>query len=196
MALLEENLVLFVVNLENLLKESVELVGIGRGPSAGEGGVSIHHGGGGKGVATELDGLAKCVAPELVLAGVKGEGRRAHGELERGEGERERQREGGGRERKKRIKIMIISQVHRNQLHIYANNKTHSIWYNVYCKPKINNDKPNTGKIHEYNTTLQVYFTCFLALMLKMFSSSLTENLPSLHISSTSCLSPTVSTNH
>ena len=93
---------LFVVNLENLLKESVELVGIGRGPSAGEGGVSIHHGGGGKGVATELDGLAKCIAPELVLAGVKGEGRRAHGELERGgrEKERDKEREGGERERR------------------------------------------------------------------------------------------------
>ena len=92
MALLEEDLVLFVVNLENLLKQSIELVGIGRGPGAGEGGVSVHHGGGGKGVATKLDGLAKCIAPELVLAGVEGEGRRAHGELERGERERERER--------------------------------------------------------------------------------------------------------
>ena len=113
MALLEEDLVLFVVNLENLLKQSIELVGIGRGPGAGEGGVSVHHGGGGKGVATKLNGLAKCIAPELVLAGVKGEGRRAHGELERGEGEREREREA-----KK-------SNIHGNQLHIYVNSKTY-----------------------------------------------------------------------
>ena len=90
----------FVVNLENLLKESVELVGIGRGPGAWEGGVSVHHGGGGKGVATELDGLAKRVTPELVLAGVKGEGRRAHGELERGGGGRKREtKRGRGREK-------------------------------------------------------------------------------------------------
>ena len=96
MALLEEDLMLFIVNLQDLLKESVELVRIGRGPGAREGGVSVHHGGGGKGVATELDGLAKRVAPELVLAGVKGEGRGAHGKLGGevgGGGRRKRERE-------------------------------------------------------------------------------------------------------
>ena len=86
-ALLEQDLVFFVVNLEYLLKESVEFVWVGRGPGAGEGRVSVHHRRGWEGVATKLDGLAKRVAPELVLARVEGEGRRTHRELER---ERER----------------------------------------------------------------------------------------------------------
>ena len=102
MALLEEDLMLFVVNLQDLLKESVELVRIGRGPSAREGGVSVHHGGGGKGMATELDSLAKRVTPELVLAGVKGEGRRAHGKLEKEEGGRKRETKRGRGERERR----------------------------------------------------------------------------------------------
>ena len=90
MALLEEDLVFLVVNFEYLLKESVELVRVGRGPATREGGVSVHHGCRGKGVATKFDSLAKSVAPELVFTSVKTEGRRAHGELER---ERERERE-------------------------------------------------------------------------------------------------------
>ena len=46
-------------------------------------------------MATKLDGLAKRVAPELVLARVKGEGRRTHRKLERERerGERERERD-------------------------------------------------------------------------------------------------------
>ena len=92
MALLEQDLVFLVVNFEYLLKESVEFVGVGCGPAAREGGVSVHHGCGGKGMATKLDSLAKCVTPELVLTSVKSEGRRAHRELER-ERERERERE-------------------------------------------------------------------------------------------------------
>ena len=79
MTLLEQDLVFFVVNFEYLLKESVEFVGIGRGPGAGKGGVSIHHRGGGKGMATKLNSLAKRVAPELMLARVESEGRGTHG---------------------------------------------------------------------------------------------------------------------
>ena len=55
MTLLKEDLVFFIVNFEYLLKESIELVGIGCGPGAGEGGVSVHHGRGRKGMATKLD---------------------------------------------------------------------------------------------------------------------------------------------
>ena len=78
MALFEQDLVFFVVNFKYLLKESVELVRVGCSPTAGEGGVSIHHGGGWEGMATKLDSLAKRVAPELVFTCVESEGRRAH----------------------------------------------------------------------------------------------------------------------
>ena len=63
------------------MEQPVKLVWIGRGSTAGEGGVSVHHGGGGKGVATQLDSLAKCVAPELMFTRVETEGGRAHGQL-------------------------------------------------------------------------------------------------------------------
>ena len=69
---------LLIVNFEYLLKESVELVRVRRGPTTREGGVPISHGGGGKGVATKLNGLTKRVAPELMFTCIKTEGGGAH----------------------------------------------------------------------------------------------------------------------
>ena len=130
MALLEEDLVFFVVNFEYLLKASIKLVGVGRGPAAGEGRVSVHHGRGGKGVATKLNSLAKRVTPELVFTCVQSESRGAHGELKR-ERERERVRERvcvcegeGGREQS-------------NNPHVYKYNLRHSYrttqhWHTIH----------------------------------------------------------------
>ena len=73
----------FVLDLEYLLKETIEFVWVGRGSTASEGGVSLHHGGGGKGVATQLNCLAESVAPELMFIRIESESGGALGELER-----------------------------------------------------------------------------------------------------------------